>query len=255
MTNSETPNPQVQPPVKFNSSLAFPHEPPYASLFAERVPLLQAFHLALANCVRGRHHRAATLSGRLNQWLTSMAPSFRAAECGVYTGSSLVACAQAARNSGLSFRIHGLDTFVGLPPLSAMDESLSPPDAKYRHNTLFADTSVEMVRENLATAGLDGNVMLHQGLFSVSLLKLPDQTYHFVNIDCDLYEPHLECLEYFYPRLVCGGIMFFDDYYSVEFPMAGKAIDTFMSDKPEELMHLRFGENGPNRTKAFFVKY
>ena len=255
MNNSEIPKPQVLPRVKFNASLAFPHEPPYDPLFAERVPLLQAFNLALANCVRERYQRATTLTGRLSQWLRGIAPSFRAAECGVYTGSSLLACAQAASSSGLTFRIHGLDTFVGLPPLSAMDESLAPPDAKYRHNTVFADTSVVIVREKLASAGLDGNVMLHQGLFSASLMQLPDQTYHFVNIDCDLYEPHLECLEYFYPRLVCGGIMFFDDYHSVEYPMAGKAIDTFMSDKPEKLMHLRFGENAPNRTKAFFVKY
>ena len=154
MTNSETPNPQVQPPVKFNSSLAFPHEPPYASLFAERVPLLQAFHLALANCVRGRHHRAATLSGRLNQWLTSMAPSFRAAECGVYTGSSLVACAQAARNSGLSFRIHGLDTFVGLPSLSAMDESRVLRLAA-KANSDMANTPLSRVKKAIRRKSMD----------------------------------------------------------------------------------------------------
>jgi hypothetical protein len=187
--------------------------------------------------------------------LRGAAPNFRAAECGVYTGSSLVACAQLAENFGLSFCIHGLDTFVGLPPLSVIDKSLAPPNAKYLENTVFTDTSVDIVRKKLATAGLDRNVVLHQGLFSVSLPQLPDQTYHFVNIDCDLYEPHLECMEYFYPRLVRGGIMFFDDYHSITFPMAGKAIDTFMCSKPERLMHLRFGKDGSNKTKAFFVKY
>ena len=55
--------------------------------------------------------------------------------------------------------------------------------------------------------------------------------------------------------MVRGGIVFFDDYHSVNYPMAGKAIDKFMANKPERLQHLRFGEDGPNRTKAFFVKY
>jgi len=89
----------------------------------------------------------------------------------------------------------------------------------------------------------------------VTLPALPEQRYHFVNIDCDLYEPHIECLEYFYPRMASGSIVFFDDYHSVEFPMAGQAIDDYMRDKPEQLLHLRFGEEGPNRTKCFFVKY
>ena len=55
--------------------------------------------------------------------------------------------------------------------------------------------------------------------------------------------------------MVKGGVLFFDDYHSIDFPMASKAIDQFMSDKPEQLLHLRFGDDGPNITKSFFVKY
>lgn len=55
--------------------------------------------------------------------------------------------------------------------------------------------------------------------------------------------------------MVQGGIVFFDDYHSVEFPMARHAVDRFMVGKPERLQHIRFDIDGPNITKSFFVKY
>ena len=114
---------------------------------------------------------------------------------------------------------------------------------------------MESVQAKIAEDGLSKHIVLLKGLFKDTLPTLVDQQYHFVNIDCDLYEPHIECLEYFYPRMVKGGVLFFDDYHSIDFPMASKAIDQFMSDKPEQLLHLRFGDDGPNITKSFFVKY
>jgi predicted O-methyltransferase YrrM len=120
---------------------------------------------------------------------------------------------------------------------------------------MFTETSVEQVQARIDEAGFHGELELRAGLFSETLPTLPEQRYHFVNVDCDLYEPHVECLRYFYPRMVPGGIVFFDDYHSVDYPMAGRAIDAFMRGQPEKLLHLRYGDDGPNRTKAFFIKY
>ena len=240
---------------KFNASLSFSHDPPYDLFFAERVPILVAFQYAIANHARARSQTGRHIWGRLGRLFNSWVPTFQAAECGVYTGSSLIACALMARDSFLPFRFIGLDTFSGLPPLSDKDLALAPKGARYVDSKMFVDTSEEIVQERLRQANLVDCVELRRGLFGETLPCLPDQRYHFVNIDCDLYEPHIECLEYFYPRMVPGGIIFFDDYHSVEYPMAGQAIDFFMRDVPEQLMHLRFGENGPNRTKAFLAKY
>ena len=52
-----------------------------------------------------------------------------------------------------------------------------------------------------------------------------------------------------------GGVIFFDDYHSGDYPMAKEAIDDFMQDKPELLLHLRFGDDAVNRTKGFIIKY
>jgi len=250
MTSSQTTS-KKSAPKRFNASLPFSHKTPYDSLFSERIPLLQAMHLAVANCLRERDKYSLDQTHNKLEHLQM----FRAAECGVYTGSSLLACVQIIREYGLSYCFHGLDTFSGLPQLSSIDKKLSPENAKYRNQAMFDDTSLKLVEEKLLEIGERENVILHQGLFSQTLPTLPEQTYHFVNIDCDLYEPHLECLEYFYPRMVDGGVIFFDDYYSKDYPMAGKAIDAFMKDKPEVLFHLRYGKDETNRTKTFIIKY
>ena len=59
----------------------------------------------------------------------------------------------------------------------------------------------------------------------------PSNKYKFVHIDVDLYEPTLKSLEFFYPRLVEGGIIVCDDYNSKHFSGSKKAWDEFFSNK------------------------
>jgi len=60
----------------------------------------------------------------------------------------------------------------------------------------------------------------------------------FVHIDVDLYQPTLAALEYFYPRLAAGGIIVCDDYGSLSFPGAYKAVEEFSRKYNEPI--LRF---------------
>ena len=246
-----TAKPTAKP--KFSSRLPFSANLPYQGLFAERLPLIHAFSLALHHATLARMDLSVYRKAR--SWLAGDDCGFHAAECGVYMGNSLVACAQMLRASGLRGRFHALDTFSGLPDLSETDLRLAPENAQYRGQKLFADTSFEAVKARVAEAGVSDSVVFHKGLFADTLPQLPDVRYHFVNIDCDLFEPHIECLDYFYPRMARGGVIFFDDYGSREFPMARAAVDQFMGDKPELLFHLRAGDDGPNRTKTYIVKY
>jgi len=242
-------------PTAFDAKHLFSHRPPYAQVFAERVPLLQIFSLAVGN------YRADLTASLGRGYLSILRGAIRrptpflAVECGVFSGSSLLACASLARDQQVDFRFIGLDTFEGLPELSALDKEMAPLKAPYRTRRFFTETSEASVRQMLEAHGFDQKIALCRGLFSETLPRLEEARYHFVNIDCDLYEPHLECLRYFYPRMMPGGVVFFDDYHSVDFPMAREAINLYMGDKPEQLQHLRFGVDAPNRTKAFFVKY
>jgi hypothetical protein len=211
----------------------------------ERAPLIHVFKHAVMEqkTLRGRLQRIARLQLRAY-----------AAECGVYQGHSLAACLEMANHLKFRMTIVGLDTFKGLPDLSATDKSLAPSDAPYKDRQFFTATSVESVAQLLNPKAGICRYELVPGLFSETLPNLPERRYFFVNIDCDLFEPHLECLNYFYPRLVRGGILFFDDYHSMHYPMGKKAIDEFFSGKREKIWHLRLGEDGPNLTKTFIIK-
>jgi O-methyltransferase len=46
-------------------------------------------------------------------------------------------------------------------------------------------------------------------------------------LDVDLYAPTLAGLEYFYPRLAIGGIMFVHDYNNLRYKGVKSAVDKF----------------------------
>jgi O-methyltransferase len=69
----------------------------------------------------------------------------------------------------------------------------------------------------------------------------------FVHIDVDLYQPTLDSLGFFYPRLVPGGIILCDDYGFASCPGAKSAFDEYMKDRPEKIVHAPTGQ-------AFIIK-
>ena len=104
----------------------------------------------------------------------------------------------------------------------------------------FGDTSLVAVREYLRGFPF---VVFHPGLIPETLRAVTDGRYAFVHIDVDLYRTHLDCLNFFYDRIVKGGIVVFDDYGRDFFKTsARKAVDEFFSDKPESPIALHTGQ-------------
>lgn len=234
--------------LKFNARYLFSNKLPYDNFYAKRIPLLQSFKIALQNYNERKQNTPF--------WRIKKQSTFNIAECGVYVGAGLLGLAESARDASIPCTIHALDTFKGLPDLSDRDKSIAPEDAPYLKKTIFDDTSLEEVKKTLSLHGFVKDIHFHEGLFEKTLPLLPELKYDFVDIDCDLYDSHITCLRYFYPRMHKGGIIFFDDYHSPHYPMAKVAIDDFMEDKPESLLHLRFGEEeATNNTKTYIVKY
>ncbi|HBO45214.1 MAG TPA: macrocin-O-methyltransferase [Planctomycetaceae bacterium] len=143
------------------------------------------------------------------------------AEVGVFQGVSAKLLCECKGDKEL----HLFDTFEGLPANCAKDGNV--------HRLGQYATSVEGVQ-----AFLDGyeNVHIHKGLFPDSAADLEAKQYCFVNLDVDLYGGTLAGLEYFYPKMIPGGVILSHDY-SV---LAGvrKAFDEFLADKPEPLVEL-----------------
>lgn len=246
--------------LRFTSRTPLPFDLPYRPFYAKRIPVMQIFRMALLQHYARQAAACNPLQRALHRFGDLLTGGHRhlAAECGVYRGSCLIACAEIIRQYGLDAHIYGLDSFEGLPELSDIDRRMASQvvlDVVSKKGTVFNDTTLSEVQTAVDERDLNRYVTLVPGFFADTLKSLPEGPYFFVNVDCDLYEGHLECLEFFYPKVESGGVVFFDDYYSAEYPMAKEAIDKFMKGRPEELFHIRFGPEGVNHDKAFFIKH
>ena len=143
------------------------------------------------------------------------------AEVGVYQGASAKLLCEAKG----PVELHLFDTFAGLPQSTSADRNV------HRQNQY--PCSLESVRAYLQDYE---NVYYHPGLFPDSAKPLVDKRFSFVHLDVDLYESTLAGLEFFYPRLIPGGVILSHDY-SI---LAGvrKAFDDFLRDKSERPVQL-----------------
>jgi len=62
--------------------------------------------------------------------------------------------------------------------------------------------------------------------------------FQFVHLDLDLYRSTLAGLEFFYPRLLPGGVIVSHDYGDLTVPGVRQAFDDFLRDKPERVAPL-----------------
>ena len=157
---------------------------------------------AVATIRSARSGRESLLSGNEAFTLFSMARAQSSldgemAEVGVYQGCSAKIISMASGGRPL----HLFDTFCGLPD----------PDAD-EHSRMRAGhyaASLEGVR-----AFMEGQprISYYPGLFPDTAGPASAQRFSFVHLDVDLKSSTLACLEFFYPRLVPGGVLLTHDY-------------------------------------------
>jgi O-methyltransferase len=87
----------------------------------------------------------------------------------------------------------------------------------------LSTTSEELVLKKLPHAD---NVTICKGYFPETTKGIDDK-FCFVNLDFDLYQPTFAGLEYFYPRMICGGIILIHDYFSEGYKGVKDAVKTF----------------------------
>jgi O-methyltransferase len=113
-------------------------------------------------------------------------------------------------------RFYLFDTFAGF------DKRDLEPDA-YQLNQDFSTTSADLVLQKMPRKEL---CIVKKGYFPESLDGLED-SFCFVSLDADLYQPTLRGLEYFYPRLNRGGYMCIHDYNNGPYPGVKTAVLEF----------------------------
>lgn len=128
-------------------------------------------------------------------------------EFGIFQGHWINRFWEMAEGLGLRRRIYGFDSFQGL----------SDPHPEFDFGfwqTGQYTCSFEDVARNVKLASRP-NIKLIPGFFSESLQSpeaLLAGPFSFARIDCDIYEPALECLRYLSGRLSDGAILVFDDW-------------------------------------------
>jgi hypothetical protein len=149
------------------------------------------------------------------------------AEVGVFAGASAkILCEMKGEKELFLF-----DTFQGLPSNSAEDGNIHS-----EHQYSCSRESVERYLESY------DHVHCFQGIFPDSANTeaaariLDGRTYCFVHFDVDLYGSTKACLEYYYSRMVSGGIILSHDYSVLR--GVKKAFDDFVGDIPEGLIEM-----------------
>lgn len=170
-------------------------------------------------------------------------------ECGCWKGLSSYLLNHWLREHNASYDgkgYHIFDSFEGLSEPTAEDVIVMDlvQSGKARAGKPFKPkggyaAGMEQVRQVLYEFPA---IVWHPGWLPQSLEGLPENSYRFVHVDVDLHEPTLGAIEYFYPRLVPGGLIVCDDYGSLFWPGAQKAVDDFCERNRLRPMALSTGQ-------------
>ena len=155
-----------------------------------------------------------------------------AAECGVFRGASAFIIAKSLIASESGKRLHLFDSFTGL-------SAPSTEDGDYWQAGVLACSRAQ-VEANLAPVA--AALSFHPGWIPEGFDAAAAHRFAFVHLDVDLYQPTRDALQFFYPRLVPGGVLVCDDYGFDTCPGARRAMDDFFIDKPEPVIHLPTGQ-------------
>jgi tetratricopeptide (TPR) repeat protein len=153
------------------------------------------------------------------------------AEFGIFEGWWVNFLWQATESLALRRRIYGFDSFEGL------SEPHPDHDHTFWKKGQYA-CSLEQVSKNVKTAERL-RVKLVKGFFESSLHSaeaLLAEQFCYVRIDCDIYQPALQCLEYLGPRLADGAIVVFDDWPHLRGLGEQRALEEWLPSVP----HLQF---------------
>lgn len=144
------------------------------------------------------------------------------AEVGVYQGGSAEII---SKNKNKQKKFYLFDTFEGMPKTDKVDQHKEKD---------FNDTSYENICNAFKSYQ---NVFVYKGIFPQKHWNIVvNEKFSLVHLDVDIYKSYKDCLNFFYPKMVVGGLIIMDDYNAPSCLGAKLAVDEFIKNKPEKLV-------------------
>lgn len=158
-------------------------------------------------------------------------------ECGVGEGiTAYFSLKEISQNQKITkFSMHLYDAWDTIK-----QEQLLESEKELFHS--YKALNIEQTKKNLSE--FSNYTVYHQGYIpeSFDILPKPPNSICYLHIDLNAVKPTLACLEFFFPRLVKGGVILFDDYGSITYNDTKLGVDKFFFDKAGILIKMPTGQ-------------
>lgn len=173
-------------------------------------------------------------------------------ECGVWKGGSSMAILETLNIAGDTTRnIFLYDTYEGMSAPTENDktnydksaEELLEADSDKEKNLVWAYSSLEEVKANIALSGYNQNQIHYvKGKVEDTIPATIPGKIALLRLDTDWYESTKHELEYLFPLLVKGGVIIIDDYGYWQ--GAKKAVDEYFATNNTQILLTRIDDTG-----------
>ncbi len=157
-------------------------------------------------------------------------------ECGVNRGGYALAAMHYTDFKDQSRQFYLLDTFKGLDERYVSDE-------ERQHGIVAATWGYEDCYDDVVqTFAPYPNVRIVQGTVPETLPQVDSDTICFLSIDMNNRDPEIAAADYFWDKLVSGGIIVLDDYGWRKHIAQKQAFDTFAQRRGISVLSLPTGQ-------------
>jgi O-methyltransferase len=150
-------------------------------------------------------------------------------ECGVWKGGMIAGIASVL---GPDRKYTLFDSFEGLPPAQEIDGGGAIAWQEDKESSIYynnCSAEKEIAEEAMKLAGVD-NYEIISGWFNKTLSKYPPgESIALLRLDADWYESTLACLDNLFDKVVKGGCIIIDDYYTWD--GCSRAVHYFLSTR------------------------
>jgi O-methyltransferase len=156
-------------------------------------------------------------------------------ECGVNTGAYSRAIIDYIDFNSLNKTFYLLDTYQGLVPEQITEEEHKAGVGEYLNNYVN-------VYEQVVETFKPFNARIIKGAVPATLNQCDTKTIAYLSIDMNVVEPEIAAAQFFWDKLVSGGVMILDDYGFPSHLAQKKAFDNFAEEKKVSILYIPTGQ-------------